>query len=174
MAIKNLVLATLLAAVSMATTAAQATEFITNGNFSQGLTGWTQTSNASFVDNTGYREGNVGGEGYLQQIITGDFAPSVLQFDFSGANGRGYQRVVFNGVDISGMLSPLSLTHYTYNVVGTGSDTLGFFGRNDPSFNTLTNVSLIGENTAVPEPASIALLGLGLLGFAASRRRSAK
>ena len=58
--------------------------------------------------------------------------------------------------------------------MGTGSDTLDFFGRNDPAYNTLTNVSLTGDNTNVPEPAIVALLGLGLLGFTVSRRKSAK
>ena len=171
MSAKNLVMATLLTAIALTATAVQATEFVTNGDFSAGSTGWTTTSNAYFFDNS-YFEGNVGGEGRLRQVITGDFAPSLLQFDFS-SNSGGYQRVEFNGIDISGILAPGALTHYLFNVNGTGLDTLDFFGRNEPSYNQLSNVSLTGDNTNVPEPTTVALVGLGLLGFAASRRKSA-
>lgn len=36
------------------------------------------------------------------------------------------------------------------------------------------NFDYVGASTAVPEPASLALFGLGLAGFAAARRRNAK
>lgn len=45
-------------------------------------------------------------------------------------------------------------------------------GFNDFAINQLSLITVGSSN--VPEPTSIALLGLGLLGFAASRRKSAK
>ena len=56
--------------------------------------------------------------------------------------------------------------------------TSSFFGSPFSwSFNTSQGqigISVISDISAVPEPTTVALLGLGLVGFAASRRKSAK
>jgi hypothetical protein len=144
-------------------------ELIVNGNFAADLTGWTTNSNAFFVDGSGYHEGNTGNEASLHQTVSGLTGDGQLEFDFA-SSFDGYQRVLWNGVDISGVQAPGNLTHFMFTVLGTGLDNLDFLGHNNPSYNTLTNVSLIGT---VPEPASMALLGLGLLGLGLSRRKQA-
>jgi len=81
----------------------------------------------------------------------------------------------WNGSDVLSLVdaSAFGYTQYTYTVAATSSSTtLAFYGRENPSWYDLDNVSVTGQaGSAVPEPSSLLLLGSGLAGLAGLARR---
>lgn len=156
---------------------ASATELVTNGDFSADGAGWSVNSNAYYFDGA-YNEGAVDSEGSISQTFLDDVGGLLtLDYDWTGGGFGGYQFVQFNGSTVAGSFTQNGGGHFTFVLgAGTGSDTIAFIGRNDPSWNALDNVS-ITQSGAVPEPASWALMLSGFLGagsaLRASRRRQA-
>ena len=83
--------------------------------------------------------------------------PNYFAAQWDGVNIAG--SVITNGGPSNGYVE------YAFAVLGTGADTLSFFGYDAPGGLSLDDVSLI------PEPATLGLLGAGLAGLGALRRR---
>lgn len=187
---------TLLAGAALAIglgASAQAANLIVNGGFETGdFTGWTVVENNTGVETTGYDGlyphsgtyfaalGNVGCCGTISQTVsdTAGEALTLTYFHMSDGGTPNYFETDWDGVAIAGSIinnAPdqrgSGYVEYQFDVTGTGSDTLQFVERNDPSYDALDDVSLTG---AIPEPASWAMMMLGLFGAGAilrSRRR---
>ena len=106
-----------------------------------------------------------------------------LSYAVSGAAGTGATNNVLNfswdgtvtrvpGIDATSASGNVWTT-YTFNVQGTGSDTLAFLGASTGNGARLDNVML---TAAVPEPSTYALMlaGLGFAGVVIRRRNSAR
>ena len=78
----------------------------------------------------------------------------------------------WNGVTIPGSVlvnaASFNYTEFTFTLVGTGSDTLAFAGREVPAWYDLDNVSL---TSSIPEPGTLVLLGSAMVGLAGIVRR---
>ena len=122
-----------------------------------------------------YLDNNAGGT----SSITFTFAAPVSAFAFNwGASDDLWTLTAFNSLDAAIESFVLPITH--------SSNAGDYVGLADAgiSYATLTTSSsydyifvdnfTVAAGAAVPEPTSIALLGLGLMGFAAARRKSAK
>ncbi|MFZ0312007.1 MAG: PEP-CTERM sorting domain-containing protein [Candidatus Korobacteraceae bacterium] len=193
MRLKTLLVIVALAVCVTAAPAIFAQNLVTNGSFETGdFTGWTTGGNfedtevisGAFYDYTGAQDGNfytvmgpVGSDGTLSQTLaTTAGAQYTVSFWFGsvGDNPSDFS-ASWDGTQLLSLTNPntgSAWTQYTYQVTGTGSDTLTFAFRDDPAYMALDNVS-VTENSgqSVPEPSSLLLLGTGVLGLGGVVRR---
>ena len=114
-----------LAVALTASAAVAGTNYVTNGDFSQGLTGWSTNSNAYFIGSNTYYEGAIGFDAHLRQTVLGATGAATLQLDVGLTSGW-YEYVLWNGVNVSGTLTDSN--HYSFNVTATGTDSLDIVG----------------------------------------------
>lgn len=155
---------------------------ITNGSFETGdFTGWTQGGNTNFTGVTNYFGyassgsfgtffGPVGSDGFISQTIS-TVAGHLYELSFWLRNEGGRTNDFSALVDGNILYSLVNIgpTVYVETILGftatSASTDIQFNFRNDPAFWRFDNVSV------VPEPDSIALLGLGLASMGFVRRR---
>jgi hypothetical protein len=155
---------------------------IVNGGFESGMSGWTcvnadlcTTTSGGNPGQSMYGYANVGYASLFQNVTTVAGGIYQLTFDAMAGNSRneigysfsGFSNVVWTHTGFSWAAQSGSFT-------ATGASTkVEFFLATDPGTGIyrLDNVNLVQTGTTVPEPGSLALLGLGLAGFAAARRK---
>ncbi len=192
-----LVVAALLVFTSLGATAAfAAPNLVNNGSFETGdFTGWTMTDGSlelvvsgPFSAYSGAQDGswysvwgNIGGDGTISQTIS-DTAGQHYTFSFwfasvgddpSDFSAMWDSNTVFSQTDPN---TGAAWTQFSFDVVGTGSDTISFHGRDDPAWMALDNVSVsagtgTGTGGTTPEPSSLLLLGSGVLAMGGAIRR---
>lgn len=130
------------------------------------------------LDGTSGNAADITTDGIL--LEAGDY---IARFDMSGnQRGGASDTVTFTVNDLINEVltfdagDPFQSFSYAFNLI---SDTLVVFGMNTAGGDNIgpiiDNVSLERvEPTHVPEPATLGLFGLGLLGIAAGRRRKAE
>lgn len=169
----------------------QAAPSLTNGSFETGdFTGWTgfgdQTfngvqcpgpSSVVFQGNCSAFFGPVGTTGGISQTVTGLTPGSQYHINFAFEPDGGTTTSFLAQFDGSTLLnltnppgsSPGTYTLYSFlHTASAASETLSFTFRDDPGFLFFDAVSV---TVATPEPASLALIGVGLIGLMLARRR---
>jgi hypothetical protein len=166
-----------------------AQNLVQNGSFETGdFTSWNvngleEVVTGPFAAYSGAQDGswysvwgNVGGDGSISQTIS-DTAGSHYNLSFwfasVGDNPSDFS-VSWDNTVLLSLTNPntgSTYTQFSFNVTGTGSDTLTFTGGDDPAWMALDNISVTPVTGSTPEPSSILLLGTGILGLGGIARR---
>jgi hypothetical protein len=192
-----------LATVGLMGSQAQAltNNLIVNPGFETGdLTGYTETGNYTNFDGvtTGNDAGGPHSGTYLLEL--GSFPSSGLagvsqnvstvageDYTFSlylangGTNGPGQQLfdVYYDGKTIYSLDGETTFSYklLSFNVVGTGSDTIGIAGYSNSTYNNVDDLSFVASPSsvsAVPEPSTWLLMIAGIAGVGLMLRRAKK
>jgi hypothetical protein len=186
-----LVLVALAVALLISAPKTFAQNLVQNGSFETGdFTGWNQVgleevTTGAFSVYSGAQDGNfysvwgnVGGDGSISQLIADQAgAQYTLSFWFAsnGDNPSDFS-VSWDGNVLLSLTNPntgIPWSQFSFNVTGTGSDTLTFAGGDDPAWMALDNISVTPATTTgtTPEPSSFILLGSGVLALGGAIRR---